>query len=256
MTTIRSRHFKISIHALREEGDLAKFDEHSGNFEISIHALREEGDSNTAYQRAVADIFLSTPSARRATHLDFCCFCLFSISIHALREEGDVSSGTISNGSWEFLSTPSARRATYNGSMFTKSFEISIHALREEGDLLHRLAQSNGQNFYPRPPRGGRQIADERSEYDRLFLSTPSARRATKAKDSGNTILQFLSTPSARRATCFWMSSTTSSKNFYPRPPRGGRPCFSRPQKIGERFLSTPSARRATPQTPGRPPCQ
>ena len=34
---------------------------------ISIHALREEGDSNTAYQRAVADIFLSTPSARRAT---------------------------------------------------------------------------------------------------------------------------------------------------------------------------------------------
>ena len=33
----------ISIHALREEGDLAKFDENNGTF-ISIHALREEGD--------------------------------------------------------------------------------------------------------------------------------------------------------------------------------------------------------------------
>ena len=34
---------------------------------------------------------------------------------------------------------------------------ISIHALREEGDLtcLHRSGAAH--NFYPRPPRGGRQ---------------------------------------------------------------------------------------------------
>ncbi len=34
--------------------------------------------------------------------------------------------------------------------------------------------------FYPPPPRGGRLDSDFRSLWDKLFLSTPSARRATK----------------------------------------------------------------------------
>ena len=34
--------------------------------------------------------------------------------------------------------------------------------------------------FYPRPPRGGRLDSDFRSLWDKLFLSTPSARRATE----------------------------------------------------------------------------
>ena len=34
---------------------------------ISIHALREEGDSPVQPRRMVGKIFLSTPSARRAT---------------------------------------------------------------------------------------------------------------------------------------------------------------------------------------------
>ena len=56
----------ISIHALREEGDghiFAVF----RPFKISIHALREEGDSAAAICFTMAFIFLSTPSARRAT---------------------------------------------------------------------------------------------------------------------------------------------------------------------------------------------
>ena len=36
--------------------------------------------------------------------------------------------------------------------------------------------------------------------------------------------------------------------NFYPRPPRGGRPYCQAWQPEQGRFLSTPSARRATPQ--------
>ena len=57
-------------------------------------------------------IFLSTPSARRATGGAF---------------------------SWlqkiyKFLSTPSARRATKRGAHYAKRRIISIHALREEGD--------------------------------------------------------------------------------------------------------------------------
>ena len=36
--------FEISIHALREEGDLLPLDEFTEQLGISIHALREEGD--------------------------------------------------------------------------------------------------------------------------------------------------------------------------------------------------------------------
>ena len=57
----------ISIHALREEGDLWKPFLTITHTEISIHALREEGD---------LDILNEVLSG--------------GISIHALREEGDV----------------------------------------------------------------------------------------------------------------------------------------------------------------------
>ena len=36
---------KISIHALREEGDLPVLLQSFGDIRISIHALREEGDA-------------------------------------------------------------------------------------------------------------------------------------------------------------------------------------------------------------------
>ena len=78
---------------------------------ISIHALREEGDEEPVEVPDISKIFLSTPSARRAT----------------FKRRQDVKL-TI------FLSTPSARRATTvfrDSSTITK---ISIHALREEGD--------------------------------------------------------------------------------------------------------------------------
>ena len=57
----------ISIHALREEGDLLVCPADLGGH-ISIHALREEGDRKVL-DDALEDVaFLSTPSARRATY--------------------------------------------------------------------------------------------------------------------------------------------------------------------------------------------
>ena len=81
--------------------------------------------------------------------------------------------------------------------------------------------------FYPRPPRGGRQIFLEDNPWNGEFLSTPSARRATGGI-SGDTVrpVRFLSTPSARRATRLALLVGQSVKHFYPRPPRGGRPPF------------------------------
>ena len=82
---------RISIHALREEGDpISKGLNVSGA--ISIHALREEGD-RVLHRRD-----------RNG-----------NISIHALREEGDASTQHSSPVKLAFLSTPSARRATQKG---------------------------------------------------------------------------------------------------------------------------------------------
>ena len=101
---------------------------------------------------------------------------------------------------------------------------ISIHALREEGDGRSRPIRPLIIDFYPRPPRGGRpSAAGQHAEPDK-FLSTPSARRATRAghiaahfgnisihalREEGDLragrsaaeAAEFLSTPSARRAT-------------------------------------------------------
>ena len=105
-------HAGISIHALREEGDIdcahglpahknfyprpprggrrELLDIRQDEIGISIHALREEGDSLARWNPTV----------------------IMQISIHALREEGDSPTTTRDWQHWAFLSTPSARRAT------------------------------------------------------------------------------------------------------------------------------------------------
>ena len=147
---------------------------------------------------------------------------------------------------------------------------ISIHALREEGDLFGVLSPALSRNFYPRPPRGGRPSCGPVTRWTLLnfyprpprggrhrqlatgqplhiFLSTPSARRATCSHGCRYCFAQFLSTPSARRATIPPRCFATRQKNFYPRPPRGGRRAELCAAGCGPPFLSTPSARRATP---------
>ena len=79
---------------------------------ISIHALREEGDKRRPAVASQAPIFLSTPSARRATATVWPAWTAMLISIHALREEGDIASPASRRRMCRFLSTPSARRAT------------------------------------------------------------------------------------------------------------------------------------------------
>ena len=61
------------------------------------------------------------------------------------------------------------------------TLNISIHALREEGDPSSGIPLGVQRNFYPRPPRGGRPSTDETTTEPVVFLSTPSARRATGA---------------------------------------------------------------------------
>ena len=84
----------------------------SATIAISIHALREEGDVPLIDDGMGCIRFLSTPSARRATSGLRPGAQDHPISIHALREEGDPVISWKAFLMTRFLSTPSARRAT------------------------------------------------------------------------------------------------------------------------------------------------
>ena len=260
---------KISIHALREEGDQRNLctGQHSRYFyprpprggrraeesvvfgvkAISIHALREEGDVQTQTATRLGDAFLSTPSARRATVLRDTFDYDISISIHALREEGDVPPRASFSSSFYFYPRPPRGGRLDRAAGRVAYLRISIHALREEGDSGRGCPWRRSGDFYPRPPRGGRPLRRCGSSLASRFLSTPSARRATE------------------RALLL----PADQDHFYPRPPRGGRPLEGCVKIVpllisihalreegdlraaGQHrqhhiFLSTPSARRAT----------
>ena len=92
-------------------------------------------------------------------------------------------------------------------------------------------------DFYPRPPRGGRRCVVASSLTDCRFLSTPSARRATREVQGREERLRdFYPRPprGGRRRLCRCTGLPT--EYFYPRPPRGGRlwsrAIVSRPDKI------------------------
>ena len=80
--------------------------------------------------------------------------------------------------------------------------EISIHALREEGDDAHTSGSTTKKVFLSTPSARRatfRMLLN--SALISLFLSTPSARRATRCGADFANLEVFLSTPSARRAT-------------------------------------------------------
>ena len=103
---------RISIHALREEGDaeVKYIDAHLDD--ISIHALREEGDTADTVPALAAHRFLSTPSARRAT----------GTVLQAVQHRADFYPRPPRGGRPAGLGFQQLLR------------DISIHALREEGD--------------------------------------------------------------------------------------------------------------------------
>ena len=100
---------------------------------------------------------------------------------------------------------------------------ISIHALREEGDPPSGGASSCWNYFYPRPPRGGRRMPDLLLVQGGVFLSTPSARRATfpalRARRGAGISIHALREEGDTGASML----QARFMYFYPRPPRGGR---------------------------------
>ena len=174
----------ISIHALRVEGDPHNMYAIACTHFISIHALRVEGDHPSAksiskkfyfYPRppgggrlvvatgqATVVAFLSTPSGWRAT---------LSTALHGAQRR--------------FLSTPSGWRATIEAVKVPARcrFLSTPSGWRATSPRRWRLWRC--ENFYPRPPGGGRHKAKAARNGDVRFLSTPSGWRATGKNGDG-----------------------------------------------------------------------
>ena len=147
----------ISIHALREEGDELR-DAPAANAGISIHALREEGDLRTSQPTAAARSFLSTPSARKATfQLRGQAEGFFDFYPRPPRgRRRQLSSVPVAL--LLFLSTPSARKATCSVSGPAKQAKNFYPRPPRGRRLRCPRKRPRQRNFYPRPPRGRRQI--------------------------------------------------------------------------------------------------
>ena len=177
----RSEKGRISIHALRVEGDrcLIKF--------LKIHHVflsTPSGWRATFWRPSflcAQNRFLSTPSGWRATSskkrsatsrgnfyprppgggrrgLGCCPVSEIIISIHALRVEGDTGACKQDCKDCRFLSTPSGWRAT--GCRNAKCLQRPYFYPRppgggRPGTYSYTLAPTD---FYPRPPGGGRQL--------------------------------------------------------------------------------------------------
>ncbi len=168
---------------------------------ISIHALREEGDGVWIFDGLKCTLFLSTPSARRATITDFPNINILLISIHALREEGDA--------------------VAVSRQLLTEHF----YPRPPRGGRLRRVWVIGwlARYFYPRPPRGGRRATSGKEPGLLQFLSTPSARRATLQPAAPGTCL-CISIHALREEGDGGVAAVFRSfAYFYPRPPRGGR---------------------------------
>ena len=148
---------KISIHALRVEGDSPKCTKNQTRHCISIHALRVEGD-------------YLPPFIPIVNH----------ISIHALRVEGDagVHSGTTFVSI--FLSTPSGWRATQCVKRPTICSLYFYPRPPGGGRLIQAATAATLISLFLSTPSGWRATENAFHKVDNtLFLSTPSGWRAT-----------------------------------------------------------------------------
>ena len=125
----------------------------------------------------------------------------------------------------QFLSTPSARRAT----------------------PYLEITGNGAEDFYPRPPRGGRLPAAGQRPGERN-ISIHALREEGDAVAIPTTTPVWISIHALREEGDgkHHPAGYPSGSDFYPRPPRGGRHAAEPYLLSLLAFLSTPSARRAT----------
>ena len=194
------------------------------------------------------------------------------ISIHVPREGDDGPASRARPLFLKFLSTSPARGTTRGRLARLLPSKISIHVPREGDDpssvdnLIERLV------FLSTSPARGTTDREKLLRHAATkFLSTSPARGTTLWQELSHSPLPFLSTSPARGTTSLPVNLSRFPSDFYPRPPRGGRPgvavfghirlhFYPRPPRGGRlssgcaivpkcQFLSTSPARGTTPRT-------
>ena len=149
---------RISIHALREEGD-PRILPRSQTVKYFYPRPPRGGRPRADCRRPTRSIYFYPRPPRGGRRMRSPSFMVVnSISIHALREEGDTRAGSRDAPSMHFYPRPP-----------------------RGGRRLQRARRWPLPHFYPRPPRGGRRPPWATGPPHGRFLSTPSARRATSA---------------------------------------------------------------------------
>ena len=150
------------------------------------------------------------------------------------------------------------------------SSQISIHVPLAGDDPIFLCSRSRQTDFYPRPPCGGRPAALVLHKLDKNFYPRPPCGGrpgqgwATRADINisihvplagddfalacaSKVASAFLSTSPLRGTIRGCKSRLGLGRNFYPRPPCGGRPDAGLSALSGKSFLSTSPLRGTTP---------
>ena len=231
---------------------------------ISIPALREEGDRGAALIGCTRHLFLSPPSARRATLSSSVSLCRASNfyprpprggrppALFAGRNKGlnfyprpprggrpIAKHGSPSKGDF-YPRPPRGGRlgATGAGAAVLYFYPRPPRGGRREMRGLVTFPE----NFYPRPPRGGRPLPPTILKR-RKIISIPALR------EEGDRVLglahiqrsRFLSPPSARRATSTFRP--TGEPSTFLSPPSARRATQGRPGEAAELCISIPALR-------------
>ena len=155
-----------------------------GKRSISIHALREEGDGCRLEEDPPHQDFYPRPPRGERPMVDVNNDLLVEISIHALREEGDGGRLLPQPPCAYFYPRPPRGGRPCGGAegvAICHFYPRPPRGGRPDGPAYHK----GRAYFYPRPLRGGRRAKAAIEDADEIFLSTPSARRATHELDHG-----------------------------------------------------------------------
>ena len=191
-------------------------------------------------------VFLSTPSARRATQ------GLEQYNRHNQNFYPRPLRGGRPSATAKYTASKNFYPRPLRGGRLLLVFEqaglfvISIHALCEEGDVV-LIGQFAGGVISIHALCEEGDVMD--NAYQTLlgqFLSTPSARRATRDFDSTFILHDISIHALCEEGDAARCCALVNASDFYPRPLRGGRPSRIRWGLCPGSFLSTPSARRAT----------
>ena len=174
----------------------------SNKWKISIHALREEGDLLArAPARKGSHFYPRPPRGGRHLHPQDHC-TEHDISIHALREEGDSSGSSCLPVPIDFYPRPPRGGRRRSGLSTAPKSHFYPRPPRGGRPFLSVILLYHIFNFYPRPPRGGRPgLGDEWFQENQISIHALREEGDVSSGNTSNGLWAFLSTPSARRAT-------------------------------------------------------